>query len=224
MFHVPDNHFDVPIDRMYMGQFPYTMATAHGNYPPYRDAAAVTVTRTHFSLPLSLMAPPVSIPARLLYFSRSEVITIVPDDDTPQDRAHALALGQTWVRPTLADLLEFNAQRAAIPPPLVPPGFTLLSFQHDNCFQRLIDCADPFRVSPFAPYTLGSMTGDFSGRMLVRDASFQSSSSNLNPAFVDSQCCSKCTDAQYSDLRGRHPDDGRSTILRQVCGVAMCQS
>ena len=169
VYHVPDNHYNVPIDRMYMGQFPFTASTAHGPYPPYRDAHTVTVKRTHFSLQLALMPPPISLAARLLYFSRSEATPIVPQDNVPEDRAQALALGQNWVRPTRVDLLEFNAQRAARPPLLVPPDTdSLLSFQHDNCLHRLMHCRDPFSGTTLAPYTLGSLTGDFSGRMLVR--------------------------------------------------------
>lgn len=169
VYHVPDNHYNVPIDRMYMRQFPFTVSTAHGPYPPYRDAPTVTVKRTHFSLQLSLMPPSISLAARLLYFSRSEATPIVPQDNVPEDRAAALAMGQNWVRPTRVDLREFNAHRAAHPPMLAPPDAgTLLSLQHDNCLHRLMYCRSPFSLSTLAPYTLGSLTGDFAGRMLVR--------------------------------------------------------
>lgn len=177
VFHVPDAHFNVPIDRMYMGQFPFTVATAHGPYPPYRDEHTVVVKRTHFTIQHTLMPPLISLSARLVYFSRSEATPVVPQDDVPENRQHAIALGQNWVRPTRVDLNEFNEQRAAKPPPLGPWDLSdqhpknideLLSLQFDSDFQRLVDCTNPFSCSPMAPYVLGSMTGDYAGRMLVR--------------------------------------------------------
>ena len=169
VFHVPDNHYHVPIDRMYMGQFPFSVSTAHGPYPPYRDVHTVALTRTHFSVNVPLMAPPISIAARLLYFSRSEATPIAVAPGVPDSRQAALQNGQDWVLPTRIDIDEFNAQEAARPPWPSHDEFDVIpSIQFDDCFQRLTDCRDPFSGARLAPYTIGSLTGDFSGRMLVR--------------------------------------------------------
>ncbi|KAJ3557680.1 hypothetical protein NM688_g1340 [Phlebia brevispora] len=178
VFHIPDNHFFVPIDRMYMGQFPFTVATAHGPYPPYRDAETVVVRRNHFSIDFAMMPPLIGLAARLLYFARSEATPVVPTEGTADDRTHALALGRDWVHPTRADLTEFNGLGSAKAPhlglrnpqsPLDPSTFDLLSLNFESCFQRLLDCIDPFWANLTAPFELGSLTGDFGGRMLIPD-------------------------------------------------------
>ncbi|KAF7796201.1 hypothetical protein EIP86_007375 [Pleurotus ostreatoroseus] len=180
VFHVPDNHFLVPIDNIYMGAFPFTVNTAHGPYPPYRDAEMVVTQRIHYSSEITLMPPLISIAARLLYFGRSEAFSVVAGAHVPANRQEAQALGHDWVHPTRVDWDEFNAVNAARAPArglldpaaeLNPTAMELHSIHFDSCFQRLIDCTDPFWVNLTAPYEFGTLTGDFSGHAQIPETS-----------------------------------------------------
>lgn len=124
------------------------------------------------------MAPPlITIAAKLVYFSRRELIPFDIPPHLPLTRADAIASGRTEVAPTQEDIIEFNqhlntklpsrgdawgADRAAGEP---------LSKSTDDDWWRLRMCTDAWVTEPRLGrvYTPGLFTGLWQGRMLVGD-------------------------------------------------------
>lgn len=196
-FHAPDNHFDFPLPEDLSREFPYSLMTPHGFYPLYRQPNLLVERHTHYNMQLDIAPPPVTIAAKLLYFSRSEALDIPFPTHIPVDRAAAMAqhLAQypnerPYPSPTQADWREFNAHKGA---KLVKQGgwnwrmemtpeegaleddgvwrkgLKAVSAKWDNDWQRFTCCWDPW-VLPMLKgvvYTYGSMHGVWAGRMLV---------------------------------------------------------
>ena len=132
----------------------------------------------------------IAVGAKMLYEMLSESVSYAAGPPYPIDREHANANGMGII-PTQEDFREWasikavqpyqsgewdlfqsistaethsnmrNAERKSSEP---------LSCLFDNEWIRLTQCLDPYRELPFkrSPYTLGSMTGLFAGRVGVR--------------------------------------------------------
>jgi hypothetical protein len=191
-FHLPDNHFTVPIDPCMEGHFPTSMETAHGDWPHYRNAEDITHDVPTYGGHVKLVVPLISIAARLLFVSARELVPLAVPDTLYRDRAHATAMGNHNIIPTQADIHEVNYSDHArlrrptdwdwlsnLPPddrqrelsglsaaPSIAP-----SSQYDNDFMRLMYCNDGFNapIGKGRVYTHGSISGKWAGRMNVRD-------------------------------------------------------
>lgn len=189
-FHAPDKHFSFPLSEDLEEQFPYTLMTPHGFYPQYRHPEHLREYLPHFGLPIEISAPLIAQGAKLLYLTLYE--TRLPHHpELPADREQAIALGRTFVAPTLADIDEANAHRAvrlvshgawdwrekldAAQGQLEDDGvwrttLTAASVAWDNDWHRWCGCIDPWVNDPLkgVVYTLGSLNGLWQGRLLVR--------------------------------------------------------
>ena len=196
-FHAPDNHFDFPLSPDLSREFPYSLITPHGFYPLYRQPDLLVERHTHYNMQLDIAPPPVTIAAKLLYFSRSEAMDTPFPPQLPVDRAAAMVIHQQqwpnerpYPSPTQADWREFNAHKGA---KLVNQGswdwrtemrpedglleddgvwrkgLKAASAKWDNDWQRFTCCWDPWVLPPLkgVVYTYGSMHGLWAGRMLV---------------------------------------------------------
>jgi hypothetical protein len=108
----------------------------------------------------------------------------------PIDRAHALSLGHTHVRPTQADVHEVNGhqsvklvgigkwgyyaemgeeERGVMDAGLWTPTLGSASAEWDNDWNRASFCFDPWQKMPLkgVTYTHGMLNGLWQGRMLV---------------------------------------------------------
>ena len=112
-FWQPDCHFEFPIPD---GRPLYHAITPHGFYPPYRNPDQLGRQRLHFGLPIRVSVPPISIAAKLLYFSRSEATPFNIPTALPANREEAIARGITQPMPTQEDYRRFNQHKAAAPP------------------------------------------------------------------------------------------------------------
>ncbi|THH31032.1 hypothetical protein EUX98_g3171 [Antrodiella citrinella] len=198
-FHAPDNHFDFPLSPALRREFPYSLITPHGFYPLYRQPDFIVERHTHYNMQLDVAPPPITIAAKLLYFSRSEAQEVQYSPLIPVDRDAANIIHQErwpnerpYPSPTQADWREFNAHKAA---KLVDQGswdwrtkmspeegaleddgvwrkgLKAASTRWDNDWQRFTCCWDPWVMCPLkgVVYTYGSMHGLWSGRMLIPD-------------------------------------------------------
>jgi hypothetical protein len=148
----------------------------------------------HFDRNIRFRTPPVTAAARLLYFSRREMIPLDIPSALPVDWPTAFAQG---IHPpqTQADIIEVNSHAGA---QFVPPSHwdwksTLTPEQRqleeegvwmrdlvapsvawDNDWERFTTCWDPWADVELkgTMYTFGSMDGLWQGRMLVRYAFF----------------------------------------------------
>ena len=203
-FHAPDNHFDFPLHEDFGREFPYTFVTPHGFYPLYRQPESVVDRHKHYSMKLEIAPPPITIPAKQLYFARSEIAPFEVPTTIPVDRATAITLGQDFPSPTQADFVEFNHHRGVKYADLGEwdwrsqltdedgqmeddgvwrKGLKSKSAHWDNDWQRWTYCWDPWQVSPLkgVVYTYGTLEGLWAGRMLVR---FSSSSSSCGAGYL----------------------------------------
>lgn len=144
----------------------------------------------HYGINLEFSRPLVTVAAKMLYFSRRETIPIGIPPHLPIDRAHAIALGHTHVRPTQADVHEVNAHQTVkmVTPPkwdyhadlsedqkeamvggLWTPTLRTTSAMWDNDWNRSVFCFDPWQTTPMrgVTYTHGIFNGLWQGRMLV---------------------------------------------------------
>jgi len=146
----------------------------------------------HFDRNIRFRTPPVTAAARLLYFSRREMIPLDIPSVLPLDWPTALAQG---IHPpqTQADIIEVNSHAGAqfVPPShwdwkstLTPEQQQLeedgtwrrdlvaASVAWDNDWERFTTCWDPWADVDLkgTVYTFGSMDGLWQGRMLVRFA------------------------------------------------------
>lgn len=188
-FQVSDNYFSLPIPADSVMSLPFTSVTAHGPYPAYKPAGSRVSTHTLYRQTINVSAPLISLAAKFIYISRSEATPIHAPADWPETRAAAIAQagGQSWVRPTQADLVEFNAHKTAVPFGLGCWERTLvngaasrmsaadwwtqefLSVRFDHDWSRWQHCFDVRFSGPTrTPYTPGSLSGTYFGRSLVR--------------------------------------------------------
>lgn len=166
------------------------MQTAHGEYPILPPRGDATKEMTHFDHTLHFRAPPITIAAKLIYFSRRETTPLQVPPDLLVDRPTALSQGISWGQ-TQADLVEVNSHTSA---QLVPPSHwdwksTLTPEQRmieedgawrhdllapsaswDNDWERSVNCWDPWAQVDLkgTVYTFGSLDGLWQGRLLVR--------------------------------------------------------
>ena len=146
----------------------------------------------HFDRDIRFRTPPVTAAARLLYFSRREMIPLDIPATLPVDWPTAHAQG---IHPpqTQADIIEVNTHACAhfVPPShwdwkstLTPEqrrleeegvwtrNLVAPSVAWDNDWVRFTACWNPWAYVPLkgTTYTFGSMDGLWQGRMLVRPA------------------------------------------------------
>jgi hypothetical protein len=182
----PHTHFTVPLSRNLL-QLPHSFQTVHGIYPQYREGCSSKMPLYH-ARNLEVGVPLASIAAKLVYFSRREVLPIGVPLDFPRTREHAFQLGLTMVGPTQEDIQELNDHKIA---KLVPEttwdwwskikGYDHLKPEElakrapsalwDDDWNRLADCNHLFNpVSLKRPhYTPGQLGGLWQGRMLYPD-------------------------------------------------------
>ena len=171
----PDSHFHLPICRG------TTLIAPHcsGQSPPRTEIV-------HYSHKLVLAPPLVTAAATLITAVRTEELQTnetFPDAalSLPRDRATAMALGA--VGPTLEDITRFHFQERIRLPSRSPiiidsefevgavQGVSLGSERYDEDWSRLVACHDPCLGSvPLRGkvFTLGSLTGSWAGRLMVR--------------------------------------------------------
>ncbi|KAI0095185.1 hypothetical protein BDY19DRAFT_902185 [Irpex rosettiformis] len=65
-FHVPDNHFEIPLPPSMRDRPHYTHITPHGFYPPYRKPENLLVISPHYNIRIEFSIPPITIAAKLL--------------------------------------------------------------------------------------------------------------------------------------------------------------
>ncbi|OBZ66029.1 hypothetical protein A0H81_13997 [Grifola frondosa] len=172
-FHAPDNHFDIPFSARFLQSSPGVLETPHGYYPTYRDPSLLIEWIQYYGRPLAIVAPPIALVAKLLYMALYEKLPFRIPDSLPRDRQ--TQIGWTYVGPTQEDFAEVNANKAV---QLRERGTfdgvnetASLSSRWDNDWARWTSCLNPSVERPLKRilFTYGSMTGSFSGRMLVPD-------------------------------------------------------
>lgn len=145
---------------------------------------------SHYGRQIRFRTPPITIAAKLIYFSRRETIPLTTPDGIPVDRPAALAQGVTWGQ-TRADIIEVNSHFGA---QFVDPSHwdwksTLTPEQRrieedgiwrrdlrspsaawDNDWERFTTCGNPWADVQLkgVVYTFGSMDGLWQGRLMVR--------------------------------------------------------
>lgn len=170
-----------------------SIVTAHGPFPIYRNGVW---TLYHYGLDQQprVTPPLITIPAKLLYFSRREVIPFGIPPHLPLTRDHANQLGITEIGPTQEDVHEFNAHKAARVIPETKwhwwedlsdhetaraefgayfPDLKVASAHWDVDWERLRFCVDGFKnpfdfVNKGPVYIPGTLNGLWQGRMIVR--------------------------------------------------------
>ena len=188
--YAPPNHFDLPLSEAFGHRFPHSVITAHGPYPLYRETHLLIEDVKHFGRHLEFSRPLVTIAAKLLYFTRREMVPIGIPTHLPIDRDHAISLGHTHVRPTQADVHEVNnyhsvstvehgpwdylarmsnEEQKQFKDGLWTPTLTSASAKWDNEWNRAAFCHDPWNSMPLkgVTYTHGMLNGLWQGRMLV---------------------------------------------------------
>jgi hypothetical protein len=144
----------------------------------------------HFDRNIRFRTPPITIAAKLIFFSRREVIPLQTPTNLPVDRPTALAQGISWGE-TQADIIEVNSHSSAEFVPAsdwnwkstLTPEQRLVeeegvwsrdllspSAAWDNDWERFTTCWDPWAQVELkgTVYTFGSMDGLWQGRLLVR--------------------------------------------------------
>ena len=182
------------------------MQTVHGQYPvfPSRDDPIALVN--HYDRIIRFRAPPVTAAARLLYFSRREMVPLDIPSALPVDWPTAMAQGISTSQ-TQADIIEVNSHAGAqfVPPShwdwksaLTPEQRELeedgiwrrdllaTSAAWDCDWERSTTCWDPWAEPELKGtlYSFGSMDGLWQGRMLVRYA-FSTLPSWSKPSTLD---------------------------------------
>lgn len=190
-FFAPDNHLVLPLPDEWERDDIVSLETAHGQYPVFPSRNGPIALVNHFDRNIRFRTPPVTAAARLLYFSRREMIPLDIPSVLPVDWPTALAQG---IHPpqTQADIIEVNLHAGAqfVPPShwdwksTLTPEQRLLeedgawrrnllapSAAWDNDWERFTMCWDPWADSDLkgTVYTFGSMDGLWQGRMLIPD-------------------------------------------------------
>ena len=145
----------------------------------------------HYDRVIRFRAPPVTAAARLLYFSRREVIPLDIPSQLPPDWPTAIEQG-IHTPQTQADIIEVNSHAGAqfVPPShwdwksaLTPEqrefeedgawrrDLVATSAAWDSDWERSTTCWDPWAEPDLKGtlYSFGSMDGLWQGRMLVRN-------------------------------------------------------
>jgi hypothetical protein len=190
-FHLPDNHWVVPLDPHMEGHFPLSMQTAHGDWPLYRDAVEITHNVPTYGGSVLLTRPLISTAARLIFVAVRELVPLGVPEDLFRDRAHLVSYGLgDRIMPTQVDIHEVNnatharlravhdwdwlANLTAADRHRELSGSLLgsraPSAQWDHDFERLMYCNDPFNVHPAKEkiHPFGTIEGHWAGRMNVR--------------------------------------------------------
>ncbi|KAI0295023.1 hypothetical protein BC826DRAFT_1104480 [Russula brevipes] len=188
-YFAPDHQHFLPLPDEWEHSDLVSLQTAHGDYPilpPRRDTIPET---THFDRTIRFRTPPITIAAKLIYFSRRETIPLVVPPGLPVDRPAALAQGISW-GPTQADIIEVNSHFGArfVPASHWDWKSTLAPEQRiieedgawrrdllspsaawDNDWERFITCWDPWASVELkgTVYTFGSLDGLWQGRLLI---------------------------------------------------------
>lgn len=189
-FYAPDEHFTLPLPEDWRRDDLYSLETAHGYYPLYREAQETQHTLIHYGQEIVVCPPPLTAAAKLLYFANREVVPLAIPPQLPVDRAQALAHGITRGQ-TQADIIEVNSHLSAKFVPstdwswkdaLTPEQRELEeegswsrdlvapSAAWDNDWERFTNCWDPWSDPHLkgVVYTFGMMDGLWQGRLLVR--------------------------------------------------------
>ncbi|KAH7914544.1 hypothetical protein BJ138DRAFT_1133285 [Hygrophoropsis aurantiaca] len=170
------NHHVLPLSRRFNRHLPHSVVTAHGPYPVYRSGNYSTISYYDRST-MEMGIPLASVAAKLIFFSRRQLVPIGVPPHLPLTRAHAHQLGHTGIGPTQEDVHELNNHNIV----KLPPPSTFLSdddtsnkpssLAWDDDWFRLTDCLSPFDNVPLknTHYTPGSLDGLWQGRMLIPD-------------------------------------------------------
>ncbi|KAF8657156.1 hypothetical protein AX16_002270 [Volvariella volvacea WC 439] len=190
----PPNHFSLPLPSSFRhliykreSQLFSRIETAHGPYPIYYDGRTDT-SQVHYSSRPAMHTPSITIPAKLLYFVRRELIPFPVLRELRRTRAQADAEGVTDVGPTQEDIIEVNegssvrlvpsaasSSGSSLPPTYPHPLSSIWDHQWDRARR-----ADPFesekkrraRLSGKRQkynrslYEPGMLTGLWQGRIL----------------------------------------------------------
>lgn len=174
----------------------HPLSSAHGPYPIYVDPTRAEHI-PYFGAYPSLAPPPITTPAKLLYFARREIYPFRIPDGLPQTRADVPA-GVIGPTPTIEDFVELNSFKGAEPPLRVTwdwerggrvvDGVLCVegvgegddddddSVRWDSDYWRRMLCRDAWqRLPKWRPgkvYVPGSMDGLWQGRLVVRSFSF----------------------------------------------------
>ncbi|KAI0066406.1 hypothetical protein BV25DRAFT_1971127 [Artomyces pyxidatus] len=188
-FYAPDQHYHLPLPTEWQREELYSLQTAHGHYPHYRDEKEITHTIQHFGQTVKIIPPLIVAAATLIYFSRRESVPLAIPSVLPVDRPSALARGIIGGQ-TQADVVEVNAHFAAKCVPrgdwhwkdaLTPEELMMVargscgkelkapSGAWDNDWERITSCWDPWSEPDLkgVVYTFGSMDGLWQGRLLI---------------------------------------------------------
>ncbi|KAF9011371.1 hypothetical protein BDQ17DRAFT_1346082 [Cyathus striatus] len=191
--HAPPAHYTLPISSQPdTVSLPGSMPTHHGPYPIYPNAV---VLPHHFGSVPDISLPLITTAAKLVYFSRREVVPFGIPPHLPENREEALQRGVEG--PTKEDMREVNGYMGArmgdrvvwnwdlgnrevheaplslipsstsrLPPP--PEDYSTL-FDADWWRHRL--CGDAYlprpKILPGYTYTPGSLSGQWQGRLLI---------------------------------------------------------
>ncbi|KAI0275292.1 hypothetical protein BC834DRAFT_840152 [Gloeopeniophorella convolvens] len=192
-YFAPDDHYALPLPEEWEHHDLVSLQTAHGDYPIYPARGDTVAEVTHFGRVIRFRTPPITTAAKLIYFSRREIIPLVIPQTLPPDRPTALAQGITWGQ-TQEDIREVNSHAGA---QFVPASHwewksTLTPEQRvieeegvcrrdllapsaawDNDWERFTACWDPWADSDLkgVVYTFGSMDGLWQGRLLIPEHS-----------------------------------------------------
>ncbi|KAI9507819.1 hypothetical protein F5148DRAFT_1201960 [Russula earlei] len=162
-----------------------SLQTAHGEYPIIPPRGDTVAEVYHFGRTIRFRPPPITVAAKLIYFSRREMIPLISPPDLPVDRPTALAQGISWGQ-TQADIIEVNSHAGAKFVPAsdwdwkssLTPEQRLIeedgvwrrdllspSAAWDNDWERSTACWDPWAdvVLKGTVYTFGSMDGPLAG-------------------------------------------------------------
>lgn len=169
----PQHHFSIPPPAT-SAVVANSIVTAHGPYPIYLSPSRAW-SQVHYSS-RPIMAPPlITIAAKLVYFSRRELVPFGIPPHLPLNRADAIARGRTDIGPTKEDIIEFNQH----PDTKLPrrgdawgaddASGEPLSKSSDDDWWRLRLCSNAWVTEPRLGrvYTPGLLTGLWQGRMLV---------------------------------------------------------
>ncbi|KIJ13038.1 hypothetical protein PAXINDRAFT_170794 [Paxillus involutus ATCC 200175] len=177
-YFAPHTHFTLPLPRN-LAQPPHSFLTVHGPYPQYRDGFSRRMPfyqATDFEVGIPLA----SVAAKLVYFSRREVMPLGTPPHLPRTREHAIQLGLTMVNPTQEDIQELNEHKVAkLIPKTTWDWWSAIenydrapSASWDDDWNPLIDCIHLFTpvLLKRTHYTPGLLSGLWQGRTLHLDA------------------------------------------------------
>ncbi|KAH7886386.1 hypothetical protein F5I97DRAFT_1879916 [Phlebopus sp. FC_14] len=163
----PSSHFTLPLPHD-LAQAPHSFLTVHGPYPKYRDGLANTMS-LYQATDLEVGVPLASVAAKLIYFSRREVLPVGhgPTQEDVQElndyKVAKLIPKTTW--DWWSGIKDSNNLR------LGELAMRAPSTRWDDDWNRLTDCNYLFEPVSLkrTHYTPGSLTGLWQGRMVLPD-------------------------------------------------------